>query len=348
MAAWLATRDVYRQALGRNDVTPGLIAGIQTFGELIHFHPHIHALVTDGAFTPGGGFLSLPPIDKQLLRTAWEDRVFELYVSEGLLDPATVEEMRRWPHSGFSVDNGTDVPARDTAGLTRLAQYMLRCPFSLARIVRVTDDGTVLYRAEPDHCRPFPGPASGDLRRGAKRNFQVFTALDFLAEVTQHIPEKGEHLVRYYGWYSHRRRGMRAGSGSYSVVSGTALAAGGFIPPIPTRSVSEEPVAVRRSTSIWAMLIQRIYEVDPLKCPKCGGTMKIISFIERNQADVIERILKHCGLWEGPIRTPVGPRAPDRPCLIRTSTNWYLTETSWKRKPGRAVVFLPQASGLKP
>ena len=46
--AWLATRDVYRQALGRNDVTPGLIAGIQTFGELIHFHPHIHALVSDG------------------------------------------------------------------------------------------------------------------------------------------------------------------------------------------------------------------------------------------------------------------------------------------------------------
>ena len=24
--------------------------------------------------------------------------------------------------------------------------------------------------------------------------------LDFLAEVTQHIPNKGEHLIRYYGW----------------------------------------------------------------------------------------------------------------------------------------------------
>ncbi|HIG66674.1 MAG TPA: hypothetical protein EYQ44_02420, partial [Porticoccaceae bacterium] len=22
----------------------------------------------------------------------------------------------------------------------------------------------------------------------------------FLAEVTQHIPEQGEHLIRYYGW----------------------------------------------------------------------------------------------------------------------------------------------------
>jgi hypothetical protein len=41
-----------------------------------------------------------------------------------------------------------------------------------------------------------PGPA------GPSRNFQVFDPLDFLAEVTQHIPNAGEHLIRYYGWYS--------------------------------------------------------------------------------------------------------------------------------------------------
>ncbi len=28
--------------------------------------------------------------------------------------------------------------------------------------------------------------------------------------------------------------------------------------------------------------------------------MKIISFIEKRQTDVIERILKHCGLWIDP------------------------------------------------
>ena len=31
------------------------------------------------------------------------------------------------------------------------------------------------------------------------------------------------------------------------------------------------------------MLIKRIYEVDPLKCGKCGGEMQIISFIQRDQ-----------------------------------------------------------------
>ena len=52
-----------------------------------------------------------------------------------------------------------------------------------------------------------------------------------------------------------------------------------------------------------------MYEVDPLEC-KCGGVMKIISFIERGQRDVVERILRHCGLWEGPIRTLASARGP--------------------------------------
>lgn len=55
----------------------------------------------------------------------------------------------------------------------------------------------------------------------------------------------------------------------------------------------------------WAALIKCVYEVDPLKCPKCGGTMKIISFIERHLYDVIEKILRHCNLWkEEPPRPP--------------------------------------------
>jgi hypothetical protein len=46
----------------------------------------------------------------------------------------------------------------------------------------------------------------------------------------------------------------------------------------------------------WARLIQKIYEVAPSTCPKCQGSMKIISFIERE--DLIKKILKHVGLWE--------------------------------------------------
>ena len=39
-------------------------------------------------------------------------------------------------------------------------------------------------------------------------------------------------------------------------------------------------------------------QVDPLSCPRCGGEMKVVAFIEPPQSDVIEEILKHCGLWQ--------------------------------------------------
>ncbi|MEA2059706.1 MAG: hypothetical protein U9P10_04130 [Thermodesulfobacteriota bacterium] len=40
----------------------------------------------------------------------------------------------------------------------------------------------------------------------------------------------------------------------------------------------------------WTRLIQKIYEVDPLICPKCQGQIKIISIID--DFEIIEMILK--------------------------------------------------------
>ena len=60
----------------------------------------------------------------------------------------------------------------------------------------------------------------------------------------------------------------------------------------------------------WAMLIKTVFEVDPLKCPKCGGTMKIISFIE--EEDVIRKILKHCNLWKDSAPRPLPLEKPPR------------------------------------
>ena len=47
--------------------------------------------------------------------------------------------MRTWPHSGFSVDQSVFLPAGDRPGIERLVQYMTRCPFSLSRLVKVTN-----------------------------------------------------------------------------------------------------------------------------------------------------------------------------------------------------------------
>jgi len=47
-AAWDVVRTVLQSVSGRPDAAAGMIGAIQTFGDLIHWHPHIHALVAEG------------------------------------------------------------------------------------------------------------------------------------------------------------------------------------------------------------------------------------------------------------------------------------------------------------
>ena len=65
----------------------------------------------------------------------------------------------------------------------------------------------------------------------------------------------------------------------------------------------------RAPSKTWRELIKKIWEVDPLSCPRCGYEMKLISLI--HEPDVIARILRHLGLWkrhpdahEGKIKGP--------------------------------------------
>ena len=50
---------------------------------------------------------------------------------------------------------------------------------------------------------------SSKMKPGSKKNFAVFPVLDWIATLTTHIPNKGEQLVRYYGYYSNVSRGKR-------------------------------------------------------------------------------------------------------------------------------------------
>ena len=188
--AWETVRELAQTALDGRDAVPGMVAAIQTFGELVHFHPHIHALVTDCAFAPDGESLPLPHIPTAACVQLFRAKVFRLLLDAGKIRPELVQEMLAWQHPGFSVDRSVHIGAHDGKAAERLLEYFLRCPFSLDRIVAETAGGGIIYRAEHNSPQRFPDPADTHLCAGSKRNFQIFTPLDFLAEVTQQFPIK--------------------------------------------------------------------------------------------------------------------------------------------------------------
>ena len=115
-----------------------------------------------------------------------------------------VQNIRGWKHSGFSVDQSVRLEGGDQEGVQRLIQYFLRCPFSQARMIEVTQAGKVIYKSEHNAVGRFPEPGDEELAAGPSRNFQVFDPLDFLAEVTQHIPDAGERGVFIMHWLLRR------------------------------------------------------------------------------------------------------------------------------------------------
>lgn len=58
----------------------------------------------------------------------------------------------------------------------------------------------------------------------------------------------------------------------------------------------------------WSLSRTRSGKIDPLTCPKCQGQMRIIAFIK--DEEVIEKILKHLGLWDLKAIPPPKVKAP--------------------------------------
>ena len=127
-------------------------------------------------------------------------------------------------------------------------------------MVKVTENGQVVYKAERHACRAFPDPQGDGLASGPKRNFQILSPLDFLAEFTQHIPPKGAHLIRYYGWYSNKAWGLRQKAAAEAAAEQPAASSSGDAARV--RAPSRRPSLRDGARQTCAMLIERVYEID--------------------------------------------------------------------------------------
>jgi len=263
---------------------PGMIAVVQTFGDDLGWHPHVHALVTRGGWDRTGTGVPVPFVDREAAALVFRHKAFSCLRAEGLLSGERTRLLLSWRHSGFSVHTSVTVPPDDRDGLERLARYLLRPPVSLDRLKVDEHAQAVAYaaRIRPRH-EPRAAPAPLDVK-------------DFLARVVMHIPEPRRHVIRYYGAYSSvvRARRRREATVTAGAPRGEASAA-----PVPEAPTDAE---LRVSRRRWAALIRRIFEVDPLVCPRCAGPMRIIAFI--TEPPVIKKILHHLAATGVDARSP--------------------------------------------
>ena len=155
-------------------------------------------------------------------------------------------------------------------------RYLVKCPLSLERL-EILDDERVSYTAK-------------DSREGEMPETKIFSPLEFLAELSQHIPDTYEQVIRYYGYYSARTRGVRRREEELAKQDKNEL----------SQAQTDRDIDKKSVCKTWAGLIKKVYEIDPLKCPKCGGSMKIKAFIV--DPEQISRLCKNLGVqdWRAP------------------------------------------------
>jgi hypothetical protein len=86
-----------------------------------------------------------------------------------------------WRHSGFNIFCGNRIFPDDDTAMENLARYIIRASFSQERMQYLDQEGTVVYTSKDG---------------ATTRNF---LALEWLAAMCSHIPNRGEQMVRYYG-----------------------------------------------------------------------------------------------------------------------------------------------------
>ena len=257
---------------------------VQTFGEFLGFNPHCHILMTDDCFYGDKGFFRVaPPLELKKLEAIFRHKVLRMLLNRGKITKEIIAMLSTWRHSGFNVFCGNRILPKAQTSMENLAHYIIRASFSQERMRYLEQEVTVVYRS----------------RNG--KDQKTFPAMDWLAAMCSHIPNRGEQMARYYGYYSNVDRGKRKEKGTDDAIP----------------CILEPEGNLKTLRKNWARLIQKIYEVDPLICPKCEGVMHIISFIEDQQ--IIHDILTHLGLWLVRSRPP--PKIHDPPNIEYASAD---------------------------
>jgi hypothetical protein len=197
---------------------------------------------------------------------------------------------------GFELHANAAVRAGEDERLEHLCRYILRPPVA-QNALELTADGKVLLRLR----RPW--------RDGTRAI--CFEPSEFLEKLAAMIPrppvlrsspatEGGRiNLLIYHGAFAPRGR-CHSGPVVVEDAPSTAPEAGAT------------PAAyVRPRHFAWADLLRRVFAIDILACPDCGGRLRLLATIEGTPARgfrragraVVEKILAHLGL-------PVDPPRP--------------------------------------
>lgn len=230
-----------------SDAVPGILVIVHTFGRDLKFHPHVHILMTEGGLMSDKEWEEIPFLPYNLLRKKWQ---YHLLTEIKELLPKTkenaqfVDRIFKENTKGFYV-NGESKMTSSRYAARYIGRYMARPALAEYKITRYNGKEVTFW---------YESHETG------KREYKTLKAIDFISCLIDHIPLKGFKMVRHYGLYSRRAKGI-----AIEILKGCKRfiqRSFEFIKDLP------KPLS-------WRQRLIRSFGKDPLSCPYCNEEMEL-------------------------------------------------------------------------
>jgi len=244
----------------RRGFLPGMILIMQTSGDRLNYHVHIHLLITSGGLSLRGDrwikCFHYPPkpilrsfkmLIYRALRRAFDDQSFEMPPEYAAY--SSKKSFNRFLDSLWNLSWNLDISEslKTTKEILEyIARYLKKPPISNKRIIDF-DDKFIRFRVKD--------------REKRWRKTPYLMAMDyFLMCLFEHIPLPSLRMIRWYGLFSNRNKKQ------YMEVLQR------LIPVMGGESDND-------SIPLWRRRCKDIYGVDPLICPVCKKEMKLVAIL---------------------------------------------------------------------
>lgn len=227
----------------KHKVTPGIIAGLHTFGSRLNFNPHVHMLVSMGGMKANGEWKTYDYIPFEMLRKQWQAVVLKL-IRKHLNDKEKKQVQARLQKAYVDNGKGFYVHAPKQRGsmkeqLGYIGRYIRRPAIAIHRIKEY--DGEYVVFSYID-------------KTDGEEKTEKITVEEFITRLTRHIPDENFKTIRYYGVYSRRIKAL-----CKTMVTAWQKEARKWI-------VKIKRIMKRRN---WRERVKEGTGKDPLVCPKC-------------------------------------------------------------------------------
>lgn len=255
---------------GRNFL-PGIVMIMQTSGDKLNFHVHIHLLITAGGLSlkDFSTWAKCDHFSRKAISEAFKTLIFRAlrrtFNSGDFVSPpeykesacSSPEKFNKFLDELYKLNWNLDIkPAlKDSENiLGYIARYIKKPPISNKRITEFDNSFvTAIYKE-------YTKLNKGEKQKGTKftKTRQTIPMEQFILDLLEHFPEKNFKVVRWYGLFSNRNKNRLLKRCPEKIKKET--------------KVAEKPKEID-NRPYWRKRHEKLHGIDPLICPICKKEM---------------------------------------------------------------------------